>query len=57
MNHDCRDHLEFRAGDSVETHGLDSGPYEHFHDEWMVCTECGATFTTEEAEQLLESAN
>jgi hypothetical protein len=28
--------------DSVETHGIDCGPYEHFYDVWLVCDRCGA---------------
>ncbi len=34
--------------DWVETHGLDCGPYEHCHQEWVKCDKCGAN--TDEAE-------
>jgi len=54
MNHTCTaDDLECREGDSVETHGLDSGPYESFHDQWWECRVCGAKFTEAEAARLI----
>jgi len=37
-----------READSVETHGLDCGPFEHFHDEWWECPECRMHFTEQE---------
>ena len=48
---DCRHaELRFREGDTIETHGLECGPYEHFHDEWWECLACGAWFTEQELE-------
>jgi hypothetical protein len=35
---------ECRIASSVETHGLDCGPYERFEDESVVCRECGGQF-------------
>jgi hypothetical protein len=35
---------ECRIATSVETHGLDCGPYERFEDEYVVCRECGGLF-------------
>jgi hypothetical protein len=32
---------DFRILTSVETHGLDCGPYETFNEEFIVCRECG----------------
>lgn len=32
---------DFRIVTSVETHGLDCGPYETFNEEFIVCRECG----------------
>jgi hypothetical protein len=29
---------------SVETHGLDCGPYETFSEEFVVCCECGGRY-------------
>ena len=42
--------LQFKDVDSIETHGLDCGPYERFHDEWWDCPACGARFTARELE-------
>jgi hypothetical protein len=41
--------LRLAAGDlrfatSVETHGLDCGPYETFNEEFIVCRECGGRY-------------
>ena len=33
---------ELRAVTSVETHGLDCGPYETFYEEFIVCLNCGS---------------
>jgi hypothetical protein len=33
-----------RCVTSVETHGLDCGPYETFNDEFIVCLACGGRF-------------
>src|SRR5258707_452586 len=39
---DCGSSIgEFRIASSVETHGLDCGPYERFEQEYVVCQECG----------------
>jgi hypothetical protein len=35
---------EFRSTDSVETHGLDCGPYEYFHEEYVICRGCDERF-------------
>ena len=35
---------EFRFATSVETHGLDCGPYETFNEEFIVCRECGGRY-------------
>ena len=32
---------DLRFATSVETHGLDYGPYETFNEEFIVCRECG----------------
>jgi hypothetical protein len=40
--------MRFREADSYETHGLECGPYEYFHDEWYGCPACRARFTEEE---------
>jgi hypothetical protein len=32
---------DLRFATSVETHGLDCGPYEIFNEEFVVCRECG----------------
>ena len=31
---------EYRISSSVETHGLDCGPFERFEQEYIVCREC-----------------
>jgi hypothetical protein len=31
-----------KSGEFTETHGLDCGPYEHWHEEWLACDKCGA---------------
>ena len=39
---DCGSSLgEYRIASSVETHGLDCGPYERFEQEYIICRECG----------------
>lgn len=40
--------MRFGEADSIETHGLECGPDEHWHDEWCDCPACGARFTDEE---------
>lgn len=42
---DCGSPLgEFRVATSIETHGLDCGPFERFDEEFIVCLECGGRF-------------
>jgi hypothetical protein len=42
---DCGSPLgEFRVATSIETHGLDCGPFERFVQEFIVCRECGGRF-------------
>ena len=42
---DCGSSLgEFRIATSVETHGLDCGPFERFDEEFILCLECGGRF-------------
>ena len=40
----CGEPAQFteHSGDFVETHGLDCGPYERWHEEWLTCNKCGA---------------
>ena len=35
---------DLRFATSVETHGLDCGPYETFNEEFIVCSGCGGRF-------------
>ena len=35
---------EFQFAHSVETHGLDCGPYESFNEEFVVCRGCDGRF-------------
>jgi hypothetical protein len=46
--HDCVEHLSYRHGEWIETHGLDCGPYERWFEEWWECQVCGEKFTAEE---------
>jgi hypothetical protein len=39
---------DLRFATSVETHGLDCGPYETFNDEFIVCLTCGGRFDLRE---------
>lgn len=32
----------------VETHGLDCGPYERWHEHWWQCMDCGAKWDESE---------
>jgi len=41
---------EFRFATSVETHGLDCGPYETFNEEFIVCRECGGRYDISDRE-------
>jgi len=49
--------MQFCEADSIETHGLDWGPYEHWHDEWLECPECHARFTERELTEATECPN
>ena len=52
---DCgSDFGEFRTASSVETHGLDCGPFERFEQEFIVCRECGGRFDIGDWESALE---
>jgi hypothetical protein len=44
--------LTYHESDSVETHGFDCGPYEHFHQEWYECVYCGERYTVEELDAI-----
>ena len=35
---------ESRIATSIETHGLDCGPFERFEQEFMLCRHCGGRF-------------
>jgi hypothetical protein len=55
---------DFRFVTSVETHGLDCGPYETFNEEFVVCLACGGRFdicdwdgTPEEASPPVDGGN
>jgi hypothetical protein len=51
---DCHEtELRLMEADSIETHGLDCGPYEHFYDEWWECPACGARFSDRELEEVV----
>jgi hypothetical protein len=50
-DHDCLEHLAYRQHESVETHGLDCGPFERWWDEWWECCVCGEIFTARELEE------
>jgi hypothetical protein len=39
-DHECSDNAVWRYADHTETHGLDCGPYEHWHEEWWKCSIC-----------------
>ena len=54
---DCRSSSgDFRFVTSVETHGLDCGPFERFNDEFIVCGECGGRFDVGEWQGTPEEA-
>jgi uncharacterized Zn ribbon protein len=36
---------------SMETHGLDCGPYEYFTGVWLVCDRCESETTSQEVER------
>ena len=39
---------------SVETHGLDCGPYETFNEEFVVCRQCGGRYDVGEWDAMEE---
>ena len=42
---DCGSSLgDFRISTSIETHGLDCGPFERFDQEFILCRSCGGKF-------------
>jgi hypothetical protein len=42
---DCGSSLgNFRISTSIETHGLDCGPFERFDQEFILCRNCGGKF-------------
>ena len=45
---------EYRTVSSVETHGLDCGPFERFEQEFIVCRECGGRFDLRDWESAQE---
>ena len=47
---------DFRFASSVETHGLECGPYERFNDEFIGCRECGGRFDLRDWQGTLEEA-
>ena len=49
--------MRFREADSIETHGMECGPYERWHDEWYECPVCGACFTEAELMGATECQN
>ena len=47
--------MRFREADSIETHGLECGPYERWHDEWYECPNCHGQFTEDELEAACQN--
>jgi uncharacterized CHY-type Zn-finger protein len=45
---------EYRIASSVETHGLDCGPFERFEQEFIVCRECRGRFDLRDWESAQE---
>ena len=45
---------EYRIASSVETHGLDCGPFERFEQEFIVCRECGGRFDLRDWDSVQE---
>jgi hypothetical protein len=45
---------EYRISSSVETHGLDCGPFERFEQEFIVCRECDGRFDFQEWDSAQE---
>ncbi len=52
----CGKHATFteHEADHVETHGLDCGPYERWHQEWITCDACGAETDWDEVNRANE---
>ncbi len=48
---------EFRIAESVETHGLDCGPYERFYDEFVICSVCDGRFDPADWDAAGEAAS
>jgi hypothetical protein len=49
---DCGSVLgEFRIATSIETHGLDCGPFERFEQEFILCRRCGGIRQTRGSQQ------
>jgi hypothetical protein len=46
---------EFRFATSIETHGLDCGPFERFDEEFIVCGGCGGRFDPRDWEETEEA--
>ena len=46
---------EFRFATSIETHGLDCGPFERFEEEFIVCGGCGGRFDPRDWEETEEA--
>lgn len=46
---------DLRFATSVETHGLDCGPYETFNEEFVVCRECGGRYDLQDWDATQES--
>lgn len=42
---------ELRFATSIETHGLDCGPFERFDEEFIVCRRCGGRFDPRDWEE------
>jgi hypothetical protein len=55
--HYCFEHLEHRNVYHVETHGLDCGPYERWHEEWDECRVCGEVIEASDWEARNERSN
>jgi hypothetical protein len=54
---DCGSPLgEFRVATSIETHGLDCGPFERFDQELIVCLECGGRFDPSDWDRTPDSS-
>ena len=46
---------EVRFATSIETHGLDCGPFERFDEEFIVCGGCGGRFDPRDWEETEEA--